>query len=435
MKDPNKIKYFLYARKSSEAEDRQVASIDAQISELKNLATENGLQIIKILSEAKSAKEPGRPVFNQMLELISSGDVKGIICWKLDRLSRNPVDSGRISWMLQRSEIKHIYTFGRNYYPADNVLMMAVEQGMANQFINYLSINVKRGFRKKWEAGQVTGIAPSGYLNTPDREKGTKTIIPDPERFQLVRRMWDLMLTGNYTVMQILNTANNKWNYRTIKRRKEGGGALSLSTLYKIFTNTFYYGEFERPLGSGNFYPGEHKKLITKEEFMRVQALLGRKGKHAPHTRTFAFTGLMRCGDCGCLITAEEKNQIICPTCKHKFAYERKKACPKCETLIEKMKNPKILHYVYYHCTKRKQDIKCTQSSVLVEDLEQQIHQYLGTIGINQKYLEWALKHLKEKNKHEAKTNTAVTQNHQQAYKHVMAKIDELLELRLSKEI
>src|SRR3989344_3850485 len=148
MKDPNKIKYYLYARKSSEAEDRQVASIDAQISELKKLAKESGLQIVKVFSEAKSAKQPGRPVFNEMLQLIKSGDAKGVVCWKLDRLARNPVDGGQISWMLQRAEIQHVQTYERSYYPSDNVLMMAVELGMANQFVRDLSINVKRGLRK-----------------------------------------------------------------------------------------------------------------------------------------------------------------------------------------------------------------------------------------------------------------------------------------------
>ena len=101
MQNNNKIKYFLYARKSSESEDRQVASIQSQIDVLKDVAKREDLEIIDVLFESKSAKAPGRPVFNQMINRINKGEAEGIICWKLDRLARNPVDGGSISWMLQ----------------------------------------------------------------------------------------------------------------------------------------------------------------------------------------------------------------------------------------------------------------------------------------------------------------------------------------------
>src|SRR3989344_4766823 len=107
-KENEKIKYFVYARKSSESEDRQMASIDDQINELKKIAEENDLNVIDILSESKSAKNPaGRAVFNQMLERIHRGEAQGIICWKLNRLARNPIDGGQISWMVQQGAIQH----------------------------------------------------------------------------------------------------------------------------------------------------------------------------------------------------------------------------------------------------------------------------------------------------------------------------------------
>ena len=111
MKTPNKIKFFLYARKSSESEDRQVASIESQIAELEKLAKREGLEIIKLFFESKSAKAPGRAVFNEMIERIYKGEAQGILCWKLDRLARNPVDGGNINWMLQQGGIQHIRPF------------------------------------------------------------------------------------------------------------------------------------------------------------------------------------------------------------------------------------------------------------------------------------------------------------------------------------
>ncbi len=137
------LKYFLYARKSSESEDRQVASIESQVAELKKLASNYGITIDEVFIESKSAKAPNnRPIFSDMLERLYKGDANGIICWKLDRLARNPVDGGTINWMLQNGVIQHIRTFDREYFPTDNVLMMSMEFGMANQYIRDLSANV-----------------------------------------------------------------------------------------------------------------------------------------------------------------------------------------------------------------------------------------------------------------------------------------------------
>ena len=130
-----KLRYILYARKSSESEDRQVLSIDSQVDELKRIALNEGIEIANVLVESRSAKTLGRPVFAELIERLVAGKADGILCWKLDRLARNFIDGGKIIEMVQHGAIQHIRTFERNYYPADNVLLMSVEFGMANQFI------------------------------------------------------------------------------------------------------------------------------------------------------------------------------------------------------------------------------------------------------------------------------------------------------------
>lgn len=418
--------YFLYCRKSSEAEDRQVLSIESQMNELKNLAERLNLPVIDILTESHSAKAPGRPVFNDMVKKINQGKADGIVCWKLDRLARNPIDGAQISWMLQRGIIRHIQTYDRSYYPEDNVLVMNVEFGMANQFILDLSKNVKRGLKTKAEKGWFPSTAPLGYLNDKSKGKGRNEIVKEPDSFNLVKKMWELMITGRYSPPKILRLANNKWGFRTAH-----GKLLSRSTIYRIFTNPFYYGWFEYPVGSGNWYKGAHQPMITQKEYDRVQMLLGRKGRPRPKKHTFAFTGLIRCGGCGAMVTAEEKNQVICSACRYKFSSNNKRQCPKCGTAIEKMKKPTILNYIYYHCTKKKKP-KCTQGSIEVKELERQIDDYLSRIHISERFKNWAIKHLKEENKNEIKSRESILSSQRKAYDGCLKKLDNLFQLKIS---
>jgi len=403
--DNNKIKYFVYARKSSESEDKQVASIGAQIEELNKISKQKELKIVRIFTEAMSAKAPGRPIFNEMMEKIKMGEANGVLCWKLNRLARNPIDGGQISWMLQQGIIKHIQTFGKSHYPDDNVIVMAVELGMANQFIRDLSSDTKRGLMKKARQGWFPGVAKPGYVNEKNNDKGLKRVLKDSERFPLIRKTWDLLLTGKYSVAEILDKLNNEWGFRTIKRRKLGGKPMAKSRLYKIFTDTFYYREYEYPLGSGIWHKGKHKPMITKEEFDKAQILLGRKGRPKLRKHEFAFTGLIKCGECGGAIVAENK--------------------------WKKQKNGNVHHYIYYHCTKNKNP-NCSQKSTRVERLNEQINEWLSKIEINEKYKDFAIKYLNKTNNKELKSRKNILKSQQKEYNRCLIELDNLLKLKIS---
>jgi len=399
-KNETKIKYFLYARKSSESEDRQVQSIDDQVNRLKKLASDLNLSIKKTYTEAKSAKKPdNRPVFAEIIQRIENGEASGILCWQINRLSRNPIDSGRISWLLQRGILKSIQTIDRQYLPEDNVLLFSVESGVANQFILDLSKNTKRGMLSKLEKGWQTGVAPLGYLNN----KENKTIITDPERFNLVHKMWDLMLTGNYTPPKILDIANKEWGFKTRKFKRIGGNSLSRSGIYRIFTNLFYAGIIKH---GDRQYEGKHEPIITLEEYDRVQMLLGRKGKPRPKHHEFAFTGSIRCGVCGCLYTAETKQKHIKST-------------------------GEIKEYTYYHCTRRTKKINCTQrKTIREEDLKLQIEKELEKYTILPEFLEWALEGLNKKNDTEIEDRTKVYEMRHKALAETQKELDELTKMR-----
>jgi len=397
--DTNKIKYFLYARKSSESEDRQVQSIDDQVNRLKKFATDFNLDIKKIYTEAKSAKKPNnRPVFDEMIKRIENGEANGILCWQINRLSRNPIDSGKLSWLLQQGILKSIQTIDRQYLPEDNVLIFSVESGVANQYILDLSKNTKRGMLSKLEKGWQTGVAPLGYLN----DKENKIIIKDPERFNLVRKMWDLMLTGNYTPPKILDIANNEWGFRTRKFKRIGGCPLSRSGIYKIFTSLFYAGIIEN---AGVQYQGAHEPMITLEEYDRVQILLGRKGKPRPKHHEFAFTGSIRCGVCGCLYTAETKRKLL--------------------------KSGEIREHTYYHCTRRATKIKCNQRyNIKAEDLDLMIEKEIEKYTILPEFLEWALEGLNKKNDKEIEDRTKVYEMQHKTLVETQKELDELTRMR-----
>ena len=400
----SKEKFFIYARKSTDRGDNQIESLPDQIKFLRRIAQEKGLNVVDIIQEAKSAKKPyNRPKFTEMITRIQAGEANGIICWKLDRLARNPIDAGTISWSLQEGIIKRIVTFEKEYLPEDNVLMMSVEMGMANQYSKDLSTNVSRSVVSKFEKGEYPSRAPIGYMNV--RESKKKAYIQnDPERFDLVRKMWDLMLTGAYNPQQICDIANKEWGLKTRPRGKFVSKNLSYSHIYKLFTNIFYAGYLEY---RGTQYEAAHEAMVTLEEFDRVQKLLGARGKTRAQTNEFSYTGIIPCSECGCSITAEIKTKAI------KSIGQTKK-------------------YTYYHCTHRKKDYHCNQrKNTSVEKLEEQIIERLDETQMFPEFYEFAKNKLKRINEEEFKEKKLITKSLQEE----VLKCDEKLERLLDSKI
>lgn len=389
----------MYARKSSESEDRQEQSIEDQVNRLKERANALGISVKEILTEAKSAKQPGRPIFNDMLRRIEKGEAKGILCWQINRLARNPIDSGKLSWMLQKGIIESIQTMEREYLPDDNVLLFSVESGMANQFIIELRKNTKRGMHGKADRGWFPSKAPAGYIN----ERLEHTILPDPERFHLVRKMWDLMLTGNYTPKKIAEIASKEWGYRSLKSKHSGGVEMAPSVIYKMFNNIFYTGNFH---WGKKVYKGNHKPMITLEEFDRVQAIFDRTEKPRAKTHEFAFTGLIRCGLCGAMYTGTEKVKAIKKTGEQKI-------------------------YTYYHCTGHKKGVPCPKRNpITLSDLEQQIELLLEEYTILPEFQTWAIEALNRNNDKEIEDRTKIYEMQHKTVVESQTELDNLTKMR-----
>ena len=409
----NNTRFVLYARKSSEREDRQIQSIDDQMNYWKKRAKEEGIEIVKIYTEEKSAKTPGRRTeFYTMCDDLEKWNIDGVLCWKLDRLSRNPVDTGRIQYMLQRTKIKRIITSDRVYYPEDSWLIFSVETGMANQYILDLSKNSKRWLQSKLDKWHFPGMAVQWYLN----DRINRTIIPDPERFSMVKKMWEMLLSWCYSPQKILETATHEWWYRSLKRKKTWGKPLALCTLYDIFRNPFYAGYMRY---NGQLKKWDHHPMITWEEFQKAQKLFGHTKWETGSIKTerpsmleFSYTWVVACGECGCMVTAEKKTKILQTTKQEKS-------------------------YTYYHCTHKKNSptFRCSQTWGIPEwVMESQIKEILESIEIHPEYFDWVKEVLWRRHSEETQGRELVFESVNKAIENEEKKKNRLVNMRLNGE-
>jgi DNA invertase Pin-like site-specific DNA recombinase len=361
------MKYFIYCRKSTESEDRQVLSLDSQVSEVDKLVAGNpAVEVAVAFRESQSAKKPGRPIFDEMLARIERGEAQGIIAWNPDRLARNGLDGGRIIDLLDRGKLKDLKfcTFGFENSPQGKLMLFTLF-GFSKYYVDSLSENIKRGNRSKAERGWRPSRPPIGYLHDPV----TKTIIPDPERFDLVRQMFRLMLTGVHTPRSLHRIAKEKWGLRTVRRKSQGGALLHLSSVNVILRNSFYAGVFK---WDGQMVAGRHEPMISLQEFEQVQEVFRRRDRRQPQHKSFPFIGVLRCGSCGLSITAEEK--------RNKYGS----------------------HYTYYHCTRSRHELPCSERYVRKERLEAQIMAFLGSMYIVPRVCDWLEEILAEQPKERA---------------------------------
>ncbi len=363
------MKYIIYARKSTDDSGKQQLSLESQITEMRGLAKMNHLEIVKEFQESQSAKTAGRPIFAEMLQYIQDGHADAILCWKLDRLSRNPIDTGTITSLLQNNIIKEIKTYQKTYYPGDNAIVMAVELAMANQYSRDLSTNVKRGLRTKLKNGDWPWVAPIGYLN----DTINKSIVIDPKSSKYIKKAFEMYATGNYSYKDIEKILYEKGF------RSKSGKKVSHALLHHSLTNTFYYGIMER---QGEYFKGKHKPIISKKLFDECEKI--RLGHNKPRRKkhVFPLRGLLTCEVCGCLITAEKQRGIDYYHCTNgKGICDQKKKFVRGEELEKQIFNAvedvcfdedmiEIIHEAalekFYSENKNRNDHK--------EELEQELH-------------------------------------------------------------
>ncbi len=391
------INYFLYVRKSTDVEDKQVRSIDDQLAVLRKLAKDENLNIAAEFVEKRSAKKPGRPVFADMLTRIERDEAQGIICWKLDRLARNPIDGGQISWFLQKNIIQHIRTFERSYLPQDNVLVMSVEFGMANQYILDLRTNTKRGLMEKIRRGEYCSLAPLGYIN----DTRTKLVVIDRKRSKVVREAFELYAQNN---SKLEDVGRFFAKHGIITRGKK---PFSRDKIAWILSNPFYYGMFKY---AGEFYEGKHQPIITKKLFDKVQKILQERSKpQKPHQDPLGYCGLLRCGNCGMMITGGYFKKV--------------------------QKNGNVNEWYYYHCTKKSKTINCTEPTIRQEELDRQLSGIIQEFAMPNFWAEQLQKMAEQEEQNVRASSNILIQQARTEMQGISEKLDRLLTVYLEQDI
>lgn len=347
-----KTRYCLYARKSTESEERQVLSIDSQIKEMLQLAERENLEIVTMKRESHSAKETGqRPIFNEIVEEIRLGKYNGILTWAPDRISRNAGDLGKIVDLMDEGKLQEIRTFGQKFTnsPSEKFLLMILGSQAKLENDNR-GVNVKRGLRTRVEMGLWPGIAPTGYLNQKLMDKKCQLIL-DPDRAYIIKKMFEKVAEDKWSGRKVYHWLKFELNFMTI-----GNKNLAVGNIYRILMNPFYYGVFEFPKKSGNWYTGKHEPIVTKELFDKVQEQL-KRDNIVRQSHEFAFTKLMTCGLCGSGISAEEK--------------------------YKQLKDGTVAKYIYYGCGRSK-DRNCKNNYMREEELTHQFIKLMDRIDLNQ---------------------------------------------------
>ena len=357
----DELRYCLYARKSTESDERQAMSIESQVKEMLQLAQKENLKVVEIKREAHSAKATGeRKEYNAMISELRTGKFNAVLTWAPDRLSRNAGDLGVLVDLLDQKVIIEIRTFSQKFTNNPNEKFLLMILGAQGKLENdQKGLNVKRGLRARCEIGLWPAPAPTGYLNEMRTDRKGYVMV-DPERGSVVRQMFEKVgrdgWSGRKTYQWLRAT-----NFKTVN-----GKQIWLSNVYKILNTPFYYGEFQYPAGTGVWYKGRHEPLISKDLYEKTRAKIKSEQDFRYEAKEFAFTKLMRCGLCSSSITAQEKHK--------------------------KLAGGGEAVYVYYGCTRSK-DLNCKGGYLREEDLIVQLSGLIDSMSVDEMGLR---KHLKE---------------------------------------
>ena len=387
-----KPKYFLYARKSTEDDDHQIMSIEAQLFELREYARKENLEILEEFQESKSAKKPGREKFNEMMTLIEKSGGVGILAWHPDRLARNSVDGGRVIYLVDTEQIAFLRfpTFWFEPTPQGK-FMLQVAFGQSKYYSDNLVENINRGIRQKLRRGEWLTLAPFGYVNNPK----TRTIEPHPTKSKIVARAFEEFAKGTHTLKSLsefLAELGIETRHRT---------PFAKASVHRMLTNRAYLGFVAH---KGEYFDGRFEPILSLATFEAVQEILKRKAKprKSKQRHNFPFTGLLTCAECGSAITAQ-------------FAHGNGGT------------------YRYYRCTRKKGN--CAQKYLREDLLVSQLKARLQSVALCDEWTGKMLKQVEAWEKEQVHSSQTFVQNLRGNQKETQEKLDKLVSAYIDGDI
>ena len=383
----NQTRFFLYARKSTDEEGRQVLSIEAQLFELREFARKENILLVGEFVESCTAKEPGRPIFNDMVARIEEGEAEGILSWHPDRLARNSIDGGRIIYLVDTGKLRQLKFNVFWFDPTpQGKFMLSIAFGQSKYYVDNLSENIRRGIRQKLRNGIWPGSSPIGYLN----DKNLRCIVVDPNRAPFVRRAFELYASGDYPFYEIRKIINEAGLVG------KSGRLLSVSDYQHMLKNRAYYGLI---VHKGELYEGKHEPLVAKQLFDQVQEVMKKRSKAKTSTlKPYLYRGLFSCGACGCTITTETQKG-----------------------------------HNYLRCTKRK--ALCSQPYVREEIITSQIQAEIKKVALPSAWANWLVTEVEKERTGIAQAEAASHQKLKDKLRMSSEKLDLLLDALLSKAL
>ena len=397
------IKYIAYCRKSTDEKDKQVLSIGAQIAELKEFAKRENLFVTEFITEAKTAKMPGREQFADVLKKIEKGMANAILSWHPDRLARNSIDGGKIIYLLDTGKLLDL-KFPSFWFEStpQGKFMLSIAFGQSKYYVDNLSENVKRGNRQKLRNGVWPSKAPYGYINNPK----TRGIDVDLELSKIVRKAFQLFAEGGKSFVEISQFMHK------FRVKKLDGKPIKVDQVKNMLQNRFYLGILKY---AGEYYQGTHKTFISKKLFDEVQKQVEKieRPRHKGHN--FAFAGLATCGECGAAITAETHTKVY----------------PKTRGKVQ---------YIYYRCTKKLKP--CNQKYINEPNLEEQLRKNVRDCGLHENwepYFEKWITEAEQKDKLNAETEITtidfqIQQSNQKLNRLLDGYLDQVIEPEVYKQ-
>ncbi len=398
----NNIVYGMYARKSSESEDRQVQSIDRQLDDLNDVVENHNLIVFQEpISERRSAFSPGREGFKKLVQLTNEGKVNAWLCYHANRLSRNPIDAGTVIYLMDMGKLHHIRTPSRVYYnnPTDK-MMLQIEFTMSKKDSDDKSMFVKSGLKKRYKNGLPNGKAPLGFINDKTQEKGNRGWLVDDEKFDKLKLLFSRFLKGNDSITSITQYAREELFLTTPKHKKQGGRLVNRSLTEHILKNPVYAGFFYSKNEDGQGTTDRElsyglPRVINREEHHYLLNMLSSRTTPKIQKHVATYTGFIL-GENGSSIGADHKFQMICD-CKRKFSYRSKTNCPSCGESIKSLKKPKYLNYVYYYNLNKRQEksvkVRCIEEKKVESFL---IDYFRDSLVLTQDLCDWAKSHITE---------------------------------------